>query len=84
MSAVPFHLMVEPFTKFVPLAVIVKEPPPAVALFGNRLIRVGRGLLLLMVNVSAVLVPPPGNGVKTVTAAVPTVVILDAGTAAVN
>jgi hypothetical protein len=37
-----------------------------------------------MVNVAAALVPPPGVGLKTVTAAVPAVLMLATGTVAVN
>lgn len=83
-NVTPFHLMTEVVTKFVPFVINVKEPEPAVAMFGERLLKVGNGLVLVMVNVSELLVPPPGNAVKTVIAAVLTVVMFAAGTVAVN
>jgi hypothetical protein len=56
----------------VPLTVRVKAEPPAVAEEGLRLVVVGTGLLgLLIVKVWALEVPPPGEGVNTVTPAVP-------------
>ena len=76
--------MTDVVTKFVPVATIVNDPDPAVAVFGAMLVRVGAGLLLVMVNVSELLVPPPGVGVKTVIAALPAALIFDAGTAAVS
>ena len=45
----PFQRTVEPFTKFVPLTVNVNPPPPAVAEFGERLVVVGTGLLIVNV-----------------------------------
>ena len=83
-SAVPFQFMIDPFIKLVPLAVKVNVLPPAVALFGDRLVSVGSGLLGVMVNVCEALVPPPGKGVKTVTGTVPADEIFAAGTFAVN
>lgn len=83
-SAVPFHFITDPFIKLLPLAVKVNAPLPAVALFGERLLSVGSGLLAVMVNVCAALVPPPGKGVKTVTGMVPADEIFAAGTVAVN
>ena len=83
-SAAPFHLMAEVVTKLVPLVTNVNEPEPAVAILGDKPVSVGRGLVLVIVNVSELLVPPPGVGVKTVIAAVPTDVMFTAGTVAVN
>ena len=83
-SEVPFHLMVELVTKLVPVAVKVNAPEPAIAVLGSMLVKVGTGLVLVIVNVSALLVPPPGNGVNTVTGAVPVEAILAAGTIAVS
>ena len=76
--------MTEVVTKFDPLAISVNEPEPAVAILGERLVNAGRGLVLVIVNVSELLVPPPGKGVNRVTAAVPGAVILVAGTVADN
>ena len=42
------------------------------------------GVVALMVKINALLVPPPGNGEKTVTEAVPAVAIFAAGIKAVN
>ena len=81
---VPFHFIAEALIKFVPVTVRVNEPLPASALFGSRVFIMGKGLLVVMVNVSAELVPPPGDAEKTVTAALPEVDIFAAGTAAVN
>ena len=83
-SAAPFHLTTELVTKFAPFASIVKEPEPAVAVLGKMLVNEGTGLVLLMVKVRELLVPPPGKGLKTVTAAVPAAVIFAAGTDAVS
>jgi len=43
-SAVPPKLTIEAATKFVPLIVSVKVPPPATALFGEIAVIVGIGL----------------------------------------
>jgi hypothetical protein len=51
----------------------VKSEPPADAELGERVERVGTGLL--MVKVCDPDVPPPGVGLKTVTVAVPAVAI---------
>jgi len=53
----------------VPLTVSVNAASPAVLPVGKRLLTVGNGLLI--VNVSGVLVPPPGIGLLTVTDLVP-------------
>lgn len=78
----PFHCTVEPLTKLLPLTVKVKAAPPAVAPFGFKLVIEGRGLL--MANVAASEVPPPGAGVVTVTLAVLAVAMSVAGIKAVN
>jgi len=78
---VPFHLILDPFMNPVPVAVSVKAALPAVAELGLMLVNTGAGLLIL--NVCAALVPPPGNGVKTVKLAVPAALIFVAGTTAV-
>ena len=60
--------------KLVPVSVSVKAAEPAVVLDGCSVVRVGVGLLTaVMVNVSALDVPPPGVGLVTVTDAVPAV-----------
>jgi len=65
----PFHCTVEEEMKPVPATFSVKAAPPACALVGFSDVAVGAGLL--MVNVSALEVPPPGAGFITVTVAVP-------------
>ncbi len=78
----PFQRTTEPEVKLLPLTVRVKPAPPAVALEGESELSAGAGLL--MVNVSALEVPPPGAGLKTVTCAVPPVAISPAAIEAVN
>ena len=68
-SAVPFQFTAEVLTKFVPFTVSVNDGPPAVAVLGERLVRCGKGLLIVKVNPFEV--PPPGVGLNTVTVAVP-------------
>ena len=65
----PFQNTVAPTTNFVPFTVRVKAGPPAVALAGLRLVIVGTGLL--MGKGTGLEVPPPGEGLKAVTLAVP-------------
>ena len=80
-----FHFTTEPLTKLVPFTVRGKAASPAVLLVGFKLVVVGTGLVLLMVNVRAgVEVPPPGAGLNTVTPAVPTEVMSDAVMEAVS
>ena len=73
----PFQRTVDaPFTNPVPFTVSVNAAPPAVVEDGFKLVRVGTGLLGgLMVKVSALEVPPPGEPVKTVTEAEPALAI---------
>jgi hypothetical protein len=82
--AAPFHSTTEEPMKLLPLTVSVKAVPPAVALAGDSDVATGRGLTLLMVNVTAPEVPPPGVGLMTVTLAVPMVLMADAATWAVS
>jgi hypothetical protein len=77
-----FHCTTELETKLVPLTVRLKAGPPAAVLEGESKLAVGTGLL--MVNVRALVVPPPGEGFTTVTDAVPAVAMSPAGTEAVN
>jgi hypothetical protein len=65
----PFHRTTDPLMKFVPVAVSVNPAPPATALLGDSALSVGARLLI--VNVWALEVPPPGAGLNTVTDAVP-------------
>ena len=69
----PFHFTEAPETKLEPLTVSVKPEPPAVPLVGESELIDGRGLLIVKVDPPDV--PPPGVGLKTVTVAVPAVVI---------
>jgi len=71
----PFQRMTDVIAKFVPVAVNVNAPPPAVTLVGEIELRVGTGFVAVIVNVTEPDVPPPGVGLKTVTAAVPVAVI---------
>ena len=56
----PFHCTVDVLTKFVPYTVSAKSTVPAFTEAGLRLVIVGFGLII--VNVRAVDVPPPGGG----------------------
>ena len=67
--SLPFHRRTDEAMKFVPVDVRVNPAPPAVTLLGEIELSVGAGLLI--VNVCALEIPPPGVGVKTVTGAVP-------------
>jgi hypothetical protein len=78
----PFHMTEDVLTKFEPLTVSVNAAPPTVALGGVRLVIEGVGLLI--VNESAADAPPPGDGLATVTLAVPALAISAAVIAAVN
>jgi hypothetical protein len=68
--------------KPVPPTVSVKVAPAAMALEGDKEVRVGTGLL--KVNVTALDSPPAGAGLETVTSAVPAVTMSLAGIAACN
>lgn len=75
--AAPLNFTTEVGTKPVPLTVSVNAAPPAVTLVGETEANVGAGLL--MVNVCALEIPPPGGGFETVTFAVPPLAISAAG-----
>jgi hypothetical protein len=79
---VPPQRTVEVETKFVPVTVTVNWGPPAVAQAGLIAVVVGTGLL--MVNVTAFDVPPPGAGFTTVMDPVPGLAMRAAGTVAVS
>jgi hypothetical protein len=68
-------------TKPVPFTVSVNAMPPAVALVGETVLIVGAGLFT--VKVTALDVPPPGDGFVTVTLNVPVVAMSEARIAAV-
>jgi hypothetical protein len=80
----PFHCTTDAEIKFVPFTVSVNAAPPAAALPGDKPLTAGAGLALVMVNVKAFEVPPPGAGLNTVTRAVPAAAILVAGIVAVS
>jgi hypothetical protein len=67
----PFQRTTDVMAKFVPVAVSVKAEPPAAALVGEIELRAGTGFVAVIVNVTELDVPPPGVGLRTVTAAVP-------------
>jgi len=79
-SAVPFHIMVDAFTKLLPVTVKVKAAVPAVRLRGDNEPATGTGFLT--VKETEPDVPPPGAGLDTVTGTVPVAAISLAGTAA--
>src|SRR2546421_117816 len=80
--AAPFQRTLEPVTKLVPLTVSVDAAPPTPALEGESDASVGTGLVI--VNVWAPEVPPSTPGIVTVTWAVPTAAMSEAGIAAVT
>ena len=85
-SFTPFQSTAEPvlppLTKPVPFTVRVKLAPPIVALLGMMEVIAGTGLLML--NVNALEVPPPGPPLNTVTDAVPALLMSIAVIAAVT
>jgi hypothetical protein len=66
--AEPFHSTVEDDTKLVPVTANVKAVPPIIAEPGVNNVIEGTGVVI--VNVRAAEVPPPGEGLSTVTLAV--------------
>ena len=71
MRSAPFQRTTEVGTKFVPVTVMVKAASPALAEFGVIALVVGTGLFTVKVWLFDD--PPPGAGLKTVTAKVPAV-----------
>src|SRR5579872_3411824 len=69
--AAPFQLTTEPLMNPAPFTVRVKAAPPAVAPVGAREVIEGTGLAALMVKLALPDVPPPGDGLNTVTRPVP-------------
>src|SRR6185295_7604194 len=57
--AAPFHSTVAPLTKFAPSAVSVNAGPPAVAVFGVSVVRVGAGVLVVPPHATWITAPPP-------------------------
>ena len=93
----PFHCTTELLIKFVPFTVNVNAPDPALLVFGERVVIVGKGFDALIVNVSEFenvpggapcvreFAPPEtGSGLNTTTDAVPTDAMSAAVIAAVN
>jgi len=78
----PFQCTVEAVTNPEPFTVSVNAPEPASVLDGDSELIVGGGLL--MVNAAALVDPPPGVGLNTVTFTVPPVAMSLAKIAAVN
>ena len=69
----PFQVTTDPKTKYAPLTVSTMALLPTSDEAGFKLVIVGNGLLI--VNASALEVPPPGGPVKTVTLALPRLAI---------
>jgi len=83
--AVPLKFTTDVLMKFEPFTVSVKAPEPAVAVAGCRVVIAGTGLLAAVtVKVTALDVPPPGDGLVTVTVGVPTLAMSEASMAAVS
>lgn len=77
-----FHSILEPGTKFVPVAVSVNDAPPCVAEFGEIEFRVGAGLSTVKFEDAEI--PPPGAGLVTVTLNVPVFAMSEALMVAVS
>src|SRR5579872_7114180 len=71
MRGVPFKLTTELLMKPVPFTVKVKAAAPAIAPVGANEVMEGTGLAALMVKLTLPDVPPPGDGLNTVTRPVP-------------
>src|SRR5207237_258983 len=78
----PFQRTLVPVTKLLPFRVRVKAAPPTLALEGESDVSDGAGVVI--VNVWAPEVPPSTPGIVTVTWAVPTAAMSEAGIAAVT
>jgi hypothetical protein len=78
----PFHWTAEPTIKPLPFTVRVKAAPPAIAEDGEIVLIVGIGAL--MVKAELLEVPPPGDGLNTVTWTVPALAMSAALMAACN
>jgi hypothetical protein len=80
----PFQRTRDEEMKLLPLTVSVKAAPPAVAEVGLMLVIAGTEFAAVIVKVTELEIPPPGDGLKTVTAALPALAISLAGIAAVT
>src|SRR5438045_3600152 len=67
----PFQRTTDAAMKPLPLTVRTNAEPPATADAGLTLLRVGAGLGAVTPKLTALEVPPPGEGLKTVTEALP-------------
>ena len=82
--AIPLMRTEEPATKFVPFTVrVVARPPAAIVAGTSGAVIVGIGTLVT-VKLTALEVPPPGAGFRTVIGKVPTATMSVAGIIAVN
>src|SRR5579863_10027363 len=83
--AVPPKFTTDVFTKLVPFTVSVNPADPATIFVGESVVTVGTGFgAALMLKLMAVVVPPPGAGLVTVTGGVLIVVMSASRIAAVN
>src|SRR5213594_3310464 len=80
----PFQRTTDVEMKLLPLTVSVKPAPPAMAEVGLMLVMLGTGFAAVIVNVTEFEVPPPGDGLKTVTAALPALAMSLCGIEAVS
>jgi hypothetical protein len=80
----PFQRTTELEMKALPLTVSVNPAAPAIADVGLMLVMFGTGFAAVIVNVTEFDMPPPGGGLKTVTAAVPGSLVRLAGIVAVS
>jgi hypothetical protein len=67
----PFQRTTDVEMKLPPLTVRTKSGPPAVTEVGLTPVTLGIGFAVVIVNVTEFEFPPPGVGVKTVTEALP-------------
>src|SRR5579871_289741 len=80
----PFHRTTAPLTNPEPFTVSVNAAVPAVALAGDSELIVGTGFAAVIVKLTLLEAPPPGDGLTTVTCAVPAVAMSAAVIAACN
>lgn len=80
----PLSRTFDALTKFVPLTIKVKAAPPTITGAGLMLVKVGSGLVWIIVKSSSADNPPPTAGLKTLTFAVPAFTTSVAGITAVT
>src|SRR5206468_2222014 len=80
----PFQRTTDVEMKLLPFTVSVKAAPPAVAEVGLMVVIAGTGFAAVIANVTEFEIPPPGDGLKTVTAALPGPAMSPAGIEAVS